>query len=287
MRKRKNLDLDFNSGPIIMGVVNVTPDSFSDGGEFFDPQKAIDHALQLMEEGADILDIGGESTRPGATPVTSAEEQERILPVIQGIKEKQPKAVISVDTRNADTMQKSIECGADIINDVSALTHDSKSLSVVSTAQIPVILMHMQGTPETMQNRPHYDDVIEDIMAFLVERINVCETAGIKRSNIICDPGIGFGKTLEDNLNILKNLDKFHDLNCPILLGASRKSFIEKLCPNTPADQRLAGSLAAAIKGLEQGTQLFRVHDVKETKQAFKVWQNINQKPHIPAKAGI
>jgi dihydropteroate synthase len=267
--------IDFTKGPILMGVVNVTPDSFSDGGEFLNPQSAIDHALKLLEEGADILDIGGESTRPGAEPVSIEEEQNRILPVIKGIKRKAPNAIISVDTRNADAMQKTIDHGADIINDISALTHDPRSLDVVSEAQIPIILMHMQGNPETMQNRPTYDNVVEDIMGYLKDRIEVCEQAGIKHDNIICDPGIGFGKTLEDNLTILKNLDKFRDLGCPILLGASRKSFIEKLCPNTPADERLAGSIAAAIKGLEQGVQLFRVHDVKETKQAFKVWHSI------------
>jgi dihydropteroate synthase len=256
--------------------VNVTPDSFSDGGNFLNTEKAVSHALRLLEEGADILDIGGESTRPNAEPVLPAEEERRILPVIEAIKKQVPKAVVSVDTRHASTMQKAIECSADIINDISALSHDDESLDVVSKAQIPVILMHMQGTPETMQDRPHYDDVIEDVFEFLKARIEVCVAAGIDHSKIIADPGIGFGKTLEDNLKILKNLDKFHDLNCPILLGASRKSFIEKLCPNTPADKRLAGSIAAAIHGLEQGVQLFRVHDVKETKQAFKVWQAMN-----------
>lgn len=267
--------IDFKKGPLIMGVVNVTPDSFSDGGAYLDSEKAIAHAFKLLEKGADILDIGGESTRPGASAVTPAEEQARILPVVAAIKEKRPDAIISVDTRNADTMQKAINIGADIINDVSALAHDIESLNVVQMVQIPVILMHMQGKPETMQNAPHYDDVVEEILAYLRARIKVCEAAGITRDKIICDPGIGFGKTLEDNLNILKNLDKFHDLGCSILLGASRKSFIEKLIPNTPTEERLAGSIAAAIKGLEQGIQIFRVHDVKETKQAFTVWRGM------------
>lgn len=267
--------IDFNKSPLLMGVVNVTPDSFSDGGEFLDTDKAVTHALKLLDEGADILDIGGESTRPGAVIVTPEEEQARILPVIQAIKEKQPKAVISVDTRNANTMQKAIGSGADIINDISALTHDAESLNVVSKAQIPVILMHMQGTPNTMQDRPQYDDVVEEVFTFLKTRIAVCVEAGIERAKIICDPGIGFGKTLEDNLKILKNLDKFHELNCPIILGASRKSFIEKIVLGTPAEDRLAGSLATAIQGLSQGVQIFRVHDVKETHQAFKVWQAV------------
>lgn len=269
--------IDFTKGPLLMGVVNVTPDSFSDGGDFLDPEKAINHALQLLEEGADILDIGGESTRPGAKTITPEEEQVRILPVIKGIKDQAPKAIISVDTRNSDTMQKAIEYGANIINDVSALTHDPQSLSVVSKVQIPVILMHMQGTPETMQNKPDYHDVVKDILDYLKKRIDDCVTNGIDKNKIICDPGIGFGKTLEDNLMILKNLDKFQALGCPILLGASRKSFIEKLIPGTPADQRLAGSIAAAIKGLDQGVQIFRVHDVKETKQAFTLMNALKE----------
>ncbi len=259
--------------PLIMGVVNVTPDSFSDGGQFIDTDKAVAHGLRILEEGADILDIGGESTRPNAVPVTPEQEQARILPVIEGIKAVAPNAVISVDTRNANTMQKSIECGADIINDISALTHDSEALNVISKAQIPVILMHMQGTPETMQDNPTYNNIIEEIYQYLENRIKACEQSGIARHMIAVDPGIGFGKTLEDNLKILNNLKKFKDLEVAFLLGASRKSFIEKICPNTPAQDRLAGSLAAAIKGVEAGVQIFRVHDVAETRQAFDVWK--------------
>lgn len=256
-----------------MGVVNVTPDSFSDGGKFIDTDKAIAHALKLEAEGADILDIGGESTRPGAKKITLEEEQARVLPVIKGLKDAGVKALISVDTRNSDTMQKAIEFGADIVNDISGLTYDSESMYVVNTAQIPVILMHMKGTPETMQAKPEYDDVISEIFDYLRARIEACTSAGIRADNIIADPGIGFGKTLEDNLKILKNLNKFHDLKCPVLLGASRKTFIEKICPNTPPEDRLAGSITAALQGLAQGVQIFRVHDVAETKQAFAVWQ--------------
>ena len=259
--------------PIIMGVVNVTPDSFSDGGRFDDVEKAVAHGLDLLGQGADILDIGGESTRPNATPVSPDEEQSRILPVIKGIKAVIPKALISVDTRNASTMQAVIECGADIINDISALTHDVESLNVIAGAQIPVILMHMQGTPTTMQDNPKYENIIQEICDYLDERIKLCESMGIARHMIAIDPGIGFGKTLEDNLKMLNNIDKFQSLGCAVLLGASRKSFIEKICPHTPADERLAGSLAAAIKGLEAGVKIFRVHDVAQTKQAFAVWQ--------------
>jgi dihydropteroate synthase len=265
--------IDFKKGPLLMGVVNVTPDSFSDGGDYLDPAAALSHARQLLEEGADILDVGGESTRPNASPVSPAEEQSRVLPVIAALKKERSETIISVDTRHADTMEQAIAVGADIINDVSALTHDPRSLDVVAKAKVPVILMHMQGTPETMQNKPEYNDVVEDILAYLRGRIEKCEAAGVDQSKIICDPGIGFGKTLENNLTILKNLNKFHSLGCSILLGASRKSFIEKLVPGSPANERLAGSLAAAIQGLEQGVQVFRVHDVKETRQAFILWQ--------------
>lgn len=263
--------INFKKGPLIMGVVNVTPDSFSDGGKFYDPEMAVQHGLTLIEEGADILDIGGESTRPNAETVSPIEEQKRVLPVIEGLKKAGVKVPISLDTRNADTMQKGIEFGVDIINDVSALTHDFKSLNVVSQAQVPVILMHMKGDPKTMQNKPKYDDVVSEVFEYLNTRINACVDAGIKRENIIADIGIGFGKTLDDNLTLLKNLNHFHDLGVPVLLGVSRKSFIEKICPDTPADQRLGGSIASALCGLEQGVQIFRVHDVKQTRQAFKV----------------
>ncbi len=263
------------SAPLIMGVVNVTPDSFSDGGNFLDTNKAIEHAFKLIEEGADILDIGGESTRPNATPVSIEEEQKRILPVIAALKSKGVSTPLSIDTRHADTMQKAIEAGADIINDVSALSHNAASLDVVAAANVPVILMHMQGTPETMQQRPQYEDVVKDVMTYLEGRKKLCMDAGIKSENIILDPGIGFGKTLEDNLQILKNLNKFQALGCPILLGASRKSFIEKIVPNTPPAERLGGSLAAALYGLQNNAQIFRVHDVLETKQALLVWKSI------------
>jgi len=260
-----------------MGVVNVTPDSFSDGGEFYDPEMAVQHGLKLIEEGADILDIGGESTRPNAEIVSPIEEQNRVLPVIKGLRQAGVDVPISLDTRNADTMQKGIEAGADIINDVSALTHDVESLNVVSKEQIPVMLMHMKGKPKTMQNKPEYDDVVQEVFDYLKARIEACVGAGIKRDHIIADVGIGFGKTLDDNLTLLKNLNRFHDLGVPLLLGTSRKSFIEKICTDTPADQRLGGSIASALRGLEQGVQIFRVHDVKQTRQAFEVYEAMKQ----------
>jgi len=269
--------IDFKKGPLLMGVVNVTPDSFSDGGDFLDTDKAVQHALTLIEEGADILDIGGESTRPGADPVSPDMEQKRILPVIKALKDCGIETPISVDTRHSDTMRAAINSGADIINDVSALTHDAESLSIISKAQIPVMLMHMKGKPQTMQNAPHYDDVVDEVMAFLSARIEACMNAGMDQKGIIIDPGIGFGKSLEDNLKLLNNLDKFHNLGCAVLLGASRKSFIEKICPHTPADERLGGSLAALLRGYEQGVQLFRVHDVKQSRQALGVWRAVQQ----------
>ena len=267
--------IDFTKGPIIMGVVNVTPDSFSDGGQFLDVDKAIAHAQRLEKEGADILDIGGESTRPGAAPITLEEEQARVLPVIEGLRKAGVTTPISIDTRHADTMQKALDAGANIINDISALENDPDSLSVVKKAQVPVILMHMQGTPETMQNKPDYGNVVDEVFDYLKARMAVCMAAGVPQNQIICDPGIGFGKTLENNLNLLKNLEKFQDLGCPIMLGTSRKSFIEKVCADTPPDHRLPGSLASALWGLESGVQVFRVHDVAETKQAFDIYQRI------------
>ncbi len=268
----KNL---ISNKPLLMGVVNVTPDSFYDGGNFINPERAIAHALNLVEEGASILDIGGESTRPRAKPVSPLDEQARILPVIEGIKASGCKTPISVDTRHPDTMQKAIHLGVDIINDVSALAYDDESIHVISKAQIPVILMHMKGTPETMQNHPLYGDVVGEVYAFLANRLEVCAQAGIDPNRIILDVGIGFGKTLEDNLKLLNNLNKFHNLGCQILLGASRKSFIEKICPQTNPQDRLPGSIAAMLRGYDQGVQIFRVHDVKESKQALDVWRAI------------
>lgn len=263
------------NAPILMGVVNVTPDSFSDGGDFLDSDKAITHALKLLDEGADILDIGGESTRPGAKAVSLQEEQSRILPVIKGVKEKRPDAIISVDTRNAETMQKSIELGADIINDISALTHDGESLPIVVKAQVPVIIMHMQGSPDNMQDNPSYNDVVGDVYNYLKQRIEFCTQAGVAHNNIIIDVGIGFGKTLNDNLKLLKNIDKFNELECSVLLGASRKSFIGKICPQSNPQDRLAGSIATMISAYQKGVSIFRVHDVAESRQALDVFLEI------------
>ena len=268
------MPLDFTgNAPILMGIVNVTPDSFSDGGKYLQTQKAIDHALKLRDEGALILDIGGESTRPGAAPVSVQEEQDRVIPVVDGLKNSG--VLVSVDTRNAKTMAAAISAGAGMINDVSALTHDPLSLSTVAGRDVYVCLMHMKGTPETMQASPHYDNVVEDVRHYLANRVKVCMAAGVKPDRILLDPGIGLGKTLEDNLRLLNHLDKFMTLNAPLLLGASRKRFIEGVCPATPANERLGGSIAAVLSAYAKGVRVFRVHDVAQTKQALDVFRAI------------
>jgi dihydropteroate synthase len=258
--------------PRIMGVVNVTPDSFSDGGRWLDPGAAVAHALELEAEGADILDIGGESTRPGAEPVGVEEELARVLPVIEALAA-EAKAPVSIDTRNAEVMRRAAEAGARIVNDVSALTHTPDSSRVAAQMGLPVVLMHARGDPRTMQNDPRYDDVVLDVYDWLEARIEACEAAGIPRSRLIVDPGIGFGKTLAHNLALLASLSIFHGLGCPILLGASRKSFIGRLAGGAAPDQRIPGSLAAALVGAAQGVQILRVHDVAATRQALAVWE--------------
>ena len=263
----------FWGGPHIMGVVNVTPDSFSDGGQFFNPDKAIEHGFKLVQQGAHILDIGGESTRPGAEVVDVEEEIARVVPVIEGLAGKV--SWISIDTRNAATMESALKAGANCINDISALEHDFGSIDIAAEAQVPVFLMHAQGTPQEMQENPRYNNVVEDIFEYLQRRIEFCETRRIDANLLICDPGIGFGKTLEHNLLILRDIKRFHDLEVPILLGASRKSFIGKISNDEPADDRIPGSISAALWGLSQGVQIFRVHDVKETLQAFKIYEAI------------
>lgn len=257
-----------------MGIVNVTPDSFSDGGRYFSPEKAVAHGLRLVEEGADILDIGGESTRPGAVPVTPQEEIDRVMPVIEGLKGCGRR--ISIDTRHAATMRAALAAGAGMINDVTALTGDPDSLDAARSADVPVCLMHMRGMPGTMQDNPVYEDVVADVFAYLGQRIAACEAAGIEKSRLIVDPGIGFGKTAAHNTNLLGHLRRFHDLGVPLLIGVSRKRFIDALCerPILPQD-RVPGSLAAALFALTQGAHIFRVHDVAVTRQAFRVWQGM------------
>ncbi len=257
----------------IMGVVNVTPDSFSDGGTFININSAIDHGLALVQQGASILDIGGESTRPGAQSIGIQEEIDRICPVIEGLRGEAE--WVSVDTRNAETMRAAIKAGATLVNDISALMHDNESINVIREAKVPVCLMHMQGEPATMQKKPSYNNVIEEIYEFLQRRIKHCETNGIEIEMILADPGIGFGKTLEHNLLILRNIRKFLGLRVPLVVGLSRKSMIGALDDDAAVDNRLAGSLAGALWCLQNDVQMFRVHDVQETQQAFRIYQAI------------
>jgi len=257
--------------PRLMGVVNVTPDSFSDGGRYGTTDAAVAHALQLEAEGADILDIGGESTRPGSDPVDLEEECRRVLPVIAALAKKS-RARLCVDTRKALVMRRAAQEGAHMINDVSALTHDAGSLEEAAGLGLPVILMHALGDPRTMQDKPTYDDVVLDVYDALQTRIAACEQASIPRQRLIVDPGIGFGKNLAHNLALLGALSIFHGLGCGVMLGASRKSFIGFLT-GAGASDRLPGSLAAALLGAAQGVQILRVHDVAATRQALAVWE--------------
>ena len=269
------------SAPLLMGIVNVTPDSFSDGGLHEDPTVAIAHGYQLAEAGAHILDIGGESTRPGAQPVSSADEIRRVLPVLQGLQDLRqgsPKIMLSIDTRHAAVMRAALEIGVDIINDVSALTGDPESLAVAAGSGADIALMHMQGEPPTMNQAPVYADVALDVFDYLESRIEACVAAGIRREKLIVDPGIGFGKRSAENLAILRNLALFHGLGCRTLLGASRKGFGAKTQALAPRD-RLPTSLAAAVSAAAQGYHLLRVHDVAETKQALEIWRRIAESP--------
>jgi dihydropteroate synthase len=254
-----------------MGIVNVTPDSFSDGGRFLAADAAIEHALRLEAEGADILDIGGESTRPGSDAVGLDEECRRVLPVIQALA-KQSRARISIDTRKAEVMRRAALEGVHILNDVSALAHDPQALQAAATTGLPVVLMHARGEPRIMQDNPVYADVVLDVYDWLAARLEACEQAGIGRDRLIVDPGIGFGKTLAHNLALLGSLGVIHGLGCPVLLGASRKSFIGRLT-GAGSDDRLPGSIAAALVGAAQGVQILRVHDVAATRQALALWQ--------------
>jgi dihydropteroate synthase len=260
--------------PRIMGIVNVTPDSFSDGGLLADAQAAIRHGMQLAADGADIIDIGGESTRPGAEPVTVQQEIARVVPVIEALCDAVD-ALISIDTRKPEVMRAAIAAGADIINDVSALGFDDRSVETAAELGTPVILMHAQGDPRTMQDDPQYDDVQLDVFDYLEARVDTCIRAGIPRAKLIVDPGIGFGKTRDHNLELLSGLSLLHGLGVPILVGASRKRFIGTLTGVEVARERVHGSVAAALHSVSQGAQIVRVHDVAATKQALTVWQAV------------
>jgi len=266
------------SKPLIMGIVNATPDSFSDGGEHFDPAAAIAHGQRLAHAGADILDIGGESTRPGAAPVAPHDEAARVLPVLQGLSQLRasfPQLLLSIDTRHAAVMRAALAHGIDIINDVTALTGDPESLAVAARSNAAVVLTHMQGEPRTMNLAPRYDDVALDVFDYLEARIAACTAAGIARERLILDPGIGFGKRGPQNLAILRALALYHGLGCPLLLGASRKALGSESEGRLAPKERLPTSLAAAMHALNLGVQFLRVHDVAETRRVVDLWTRL------------
>ena len=260
--------------PRLMGVLNVTPDSFSDGGRHASREQAVAQGRALLEAGADIIDVGGESTRPGAAPVSLQEELDRVVPVIGDLAG--AGAVVSVDTRHAQVMEAAIAAGASIVNDITALSGDADSLGVVARAGVAVALMHMRGEPRTMQQDPVYDDAPLDIYDYFAGRLAACAEAGLTPDRIVLDPGIGFGKRDPHNLGILADLAIYHGLGCGLLIGASRKSFIGRVSRGETSDQRLPGSLAAAIAAIARGAQIIRVHDVAETSQAVAIWRAIS-----------
>jgi len=260
--------------PQIMGILNVTPDSFSDGGLFHATDRAVSHAKQMAAAGATILDIGGESTRPGAHFVPVGEEIDRTAPVIAALAAENVPPM-SIDTRKAAVAEMAISAGAAWVNDISAGTYDPQMGALAAQMGTPLCLMHAQGDPKTMQDAPCYDDVLLDVYDFLETRIAWAEAAGVQRAHIIVDPGIGFGKTLDHNLTLLRNIALFHSLGCPILLGASRKRFIGEISGAAAADERMAGSVAVALAAIAQGVQIVRVHDVAQTQQALALWQAV------------
>jgi dihydropteroate synthase len=266
--------------PQVMGIINATPDSFSDGGRFADSAAAAVAGADMAGEGAAIIDVGGESTRPGAKPIWEGDEIARVAPVIRQLAA--GGAAVSVDTRKADVMTAAIEAGARMVNDVSALTYDDRSAGVVASSGSAIVLMHHRGPPETMQDDPRYDDVLVETYLWLEDRIRSAEAAGIDRARILVDPGFGFGKKLAHNLELMNGLALFHSLGCALVLGASRKRTVGALSGEAPVERRLAGSLAFALKAVEQGVQIVRVHDVFETVQALRVWRGMRDRALTP-----
>lgn len=262
-----------NPFTLLMGVLNVTPDSFSDGGRFISTDIAAQHALKMEKDGADIIDIGGESSRPGADPVCMQEELDRVIPVIKEIR-KQSDVLISIDTTKAVVADEAVKNGASMINDIRGMNGDPNMAEIVSRHDIPIVIMHMKGTPKTMQIDPQYHDVVQDVHNYFTERISFAEKNGIKRDQIILDPGIGFGKTIEDNFMIIRELNRFTTLGCPILVGPSRKSFIGKTL-NLPEDERLEGTAASVTASVMNGARIVRVHDVKEMSRVIIITERI------------
>ena len=266
--------------PQVMAIVNATPDSFSDGGQFPDGKAAAEAGASMAAAGAAIVDVGGESTRPGARSIWEGDEIERVAPVIRQLAA--AGTAVSCDTRKADVMTAAVEAGARMINDVSALTYDARSAGVAASLNVPVVLMHHQGDPQTMQDDPRYEDVLVEIYLWLEERIEAAVEAGVKREHILVDPGFGFGKNVGHNLELMNSLALFHSLGHPLVVGASRKRTIGALSGEAPADKRLGGSIAFAMKAMEQGAQLIRIHDVFETVQAVRVWRGLRDQALTP-----
>ena len=258
---------------LIMGILNVTTDSFSDGGLFFDRGIAINHALEMEAAGADIIDIGGESTRPGAEPVLLEDELNRVIPVIEAIRSASD-VCVSIDTYKADVAEKAITAGANIVNDISGLQFDESMANVVKNNNVPVVIMHIKGTPREMQKDPHYDDLMQEVVAYFQERVEFCHQHGIKKENIILDPGIGFGKRSQDNFELLRELKQIADLGYPVLSGPSRKSFIG-LTLDLPVEERVEGTAAAVTASILNGAKIVRVHDVQEMKRVVTITDNI------------
>ncbi len=263
--------------PVLMGILNATPDSFSDGGDFLDPEKAAARAAEMLDEGARIIDVGGESTRPGSDPVSSEEEIRRVVPVVEKILAARPDALISVDTHRAATAEAALEAGAHIVNDVTAMRGDPRMAPVAADAKCPVVLMHMLGEPKTMQRDPRYDDVVREVRDFLSQRAEYAVAAGVDEENIVLDPGIGFGKTLEHNLTLLRDLDAVVGLGFPVLVGASRKGFIGRITGAEEAKDRVFGTVATTVLAYERGAMFFRVHDVRANREALAVAEAVRR----------
>lgn len=272
----KNYTFDFSQRTYIMGILNVTPDSFSDGGMYFDKDKAVEQALRMQEEGADIIDIGGESTRPGAEKISAKEEITRVVPVIETLSNK-IKIPISIDTYKSAVAEEAVLSGASIINDISGLRFDPEMPHVAARHNVPVVIMHIKGTPKNMNKNPSYKALIPEVIDYLREGIEIARNAGIADDKIVIDPGIGFGKTLEHNLEIIKKLDEFSGLEKPILIGPSRKSFIGRILGDLPVTERLEGTAAAIAISIFNGANIIRAHDVKEMVRVAKVADRIKQ----------
>lgn len=263
--------------PVLVGVLNATPDSFSDGGDFLDPDRAAARAATMLDEGAQVIDVGGESTRPGSDPVSPEVEARRVVPVIQRIMAGRPDAIVSIDTYRAGTAKAALGAGARVVNDVTALRGDHRMAGVVADAYCPVVLMHMLAEPKTMQRDPRYDDVVREVREFLARRVEHAVAAGVQEENIILDPGIGFGKKVEHNLTLLRRLDSLVELGFPVLVGASRKSFIGKITGIEEAKERVFGTVAANVIACARGATFFRVHDVRPNVEALAVaWAVLN-----------